>query len=727
LIDESEGMAEAVPDADDMPPHVLEMRGRLVMLQRMSKLPNVAESLEDTRLNDIGKRVKKEYDIDKASRSEWEKRARSAMDIAKQIKQPKSFPWEEASNVKYPLLTTAALQFASRAYPAIVDGPRVVKCQVMGADPDGTKASAADRISQHMSYQLLYETNWESDVDTLLHQLPIIGCVFKKIYRDGTKEAGFCDDLVSAFDLVVNQAAKDLETVPRITHVFPLYPHQISERQRAGTYSDVELDGEEDDGEDDQSPHQMLEQHRYLDLDDDGILEPWIVTVHEKSQKVLRIVAGFDPDEIEYDAQKGKILRIKRKDYFVCVPFIPDPEGGFYALGFGHLLEHVNATIDTSINQMNDAATLQNAGGGFIGGSIDLGKGKATIKIRPGEYVRVMGAGDQLKNSIVPHMHPGPSQVSMKLLELMLTAGKDIASVQDILTGDAQRSQTATTTMALIEQGLKVFTAIYKRIFRALKQEFRLIFEINKKHLDVEKYLKLVDVPQPPPQMPPQMMGHNGGPPMDPAMMAQMGAPPPGGPPPPQQPPPPAFMPLEVVARDYQGQMDIMPVSDPNNVTDMQRMAKAQLVMEQMKEGNPFINGKIATRRALEAARIERVEEIIQDPPPPPPDPAQQKAEADIQASQAKAQLDQQSKQADMQIKAETAQMDLSVKAQQAQMQLQQKQAEMALKEQELALKERELQQQASLRDAEIQAKWDELEVKEAEMKARASETSNAD
>lgn len=755
-MDETEGAAEQVTDADDvmeqpsnvipfLPPHVIEMKKRLAQLRMMADLPNVASVLDDDELHDIGSKAKREFDLDTASRKDWEARAKRAMDAAKQIKQAKSFPWDDASNVAYPLMTTAALQFAARAYPAIVDGPRVVKCQVMGADPDGSKAGAADRISQHMSYQLLFETNWEADVDTMLHQLPIIGNVFKKVFRDGTKEAGFCDDLISAFDLVVNQAAKDIEIVPRITHVFPLYPHQIAERQRSGTYLDAELDGDAETAEDDQSPHQILEQHRYLDLDDDGIEEPWIVTVHEKTQKVLRIVACFDPDEIEVDAERGKILRIKRQQYFVKIPFVPDPEGGFYDLGFGHLLEHVNATIDTSINQMNDAATLQNAGGGFIGGSIDLGKGKATIRVRPGEYVRITGAGDQLKNSIVPHQHPGPSPVSMKLLELMMSAGKDIASVQDILVGDAQRNQTATTTMALIEQGLKVFTAIYKRIFRALKQEFRLIFEINKKHLDVEKYLRLVDVPQAPPA--PQMMGHNGGPPMDPAMMAQMGGGmppeamggqmppgmppqppmpgqggpmmPPGPPAPPQL--PPGFVPPEVVARDYQGQMDIMPVSDPSNITDMQRMAKAQFVMEQIKEGNGYINAKVATRRALEAARIERVDEIIQDPPPPPPDPAQEKAKADMQATQAKAQLDQQSKQADMQVKAQTAQMDLSQKQQEAQMALQQKQAEMQLKERELAIREREMQMTAQLREAEIASKWKALEVKEAELKVAAA------
>ena len=746
-MEEFEGTEQA-PDLDDMAdtsaltPAGSDLTKRLMTLVRMARMPNVAEALDETELQEIGKKVKTEYDLDLSSRDAWEARAKKAMEIAKQIATAKSFPWPDASNVKYPLLTTAALQFAARAYPAICDGPRVVKCQVMGADADGKKSEAAERISQHMSYQLLYETSWEADIDTLLHQLPIIGCVFKKVYRDGTTDAGFCDDLVSAFDLIVNQSAKDLETVPRITHRFPLYPHLIQERQREGRFLDVDIHGDEDkDAQDDHAPHQLLEQHRYLDLDDDGVLEPWIVTVHEKSAQVLRIVPGFDADEIQFDAMKGKILRIKRKDYFVKIPFIPDPEGGFYDLGYGHLLEHVGATVDTSINQMNDAATMQNSGGGFIGGSVDIGKGKATIRMKPGEYIRVNGAGDQLRNAIVPYQHPGPSAVSMQLLELMLTAGKDIASVQDILVGDNSKTMTATATMALIEQGLKVFTAIYKRIFRALKQEFRLIFEINKKHLDVQKYLSLVDVPQPPPP-PPQMMGHNGGPPMGPSPeMPEMqpgmpptppGAPmpgpmppdgqmmPPQGGPPPQ--PMPQFTPLDVVAQDYQGQMDIMPVADPSNVTDMQRMAKAQFVMEQIKEGNPYINGKLATKRALEAARIERVEELIQDPPPPPPDPAVEKTKADMEAKRETAQINNDARTTDLAIKQESANIDLTVKSETARMTLEGKERDLAAKERELAIREREMQGQAALNEATLATKWKELDVREAELEVTKAE-----
>jgi len=687
-----------------VPPEVQEAQRRVMRLVKLAQLPNVADVLDEQELAKIGPKVVREYKIDRDSRKDWEDKARRAMDIAKQVRQAKNTPWENASNIKYPLLTTSALQFGARAYPAIVDGERVVKCKVMGSDPQGMKSGASDRVSEHMSYQLLHETDWESDVDTMVHMLPVVGCCFKKVYADGFKEAGFCDELVSAFDFVVNQKTKSLNTVPRATHVFQLYPHEIAERVRAGTMLDVDLKGEGTDGEDDDAPHMLLEQHRYLDLDGDGVLEPWIVTVHERTEKVLKIKPGYDPDGIEPDMQRGRILRIKRKNYFVKIPFIPDPNGGFYDLGFGHLLGDINEEIDTAVNQMNDAATMQNAGGGFIGGGIDLGKGKSEYRLSPGVYRTVSASGDGLAKNIVPFSHPGPSKTTLDLLTLMIEAGKDISGVQDIMVGDQKTNQTATTTLALIEQGMKVFTAIYKRIFRALKEEFRLIFEINKQSLDVQKYAALMDL-----QMP-------------------------GGMGPDGQPLPPQPLPPEQLAMDYQGALDIMPVADPNNVTDMQRMAKAQLALNEVKEGNPHVNPFEATKRAFEAARIEKVEELLIPPPPPdqppPPTPEEIAAKAKIEAEQASAAIKNDAAQQQAQIKAESAMMALDQKRQQMEMDLAKKQADMVLAEQELALKQQAMMDEQQLREAELERRWRELEVKEAEMKMKheaAEASSGAD
>jgi len=573
---------------------MVELQMRVAMLQRLSDMDNVAEHLSTEKRAELGQRVVREYQLDDSSRSAWKERAQRAMDLACQKKEAKSFPWPNASNVKYPLLTTAALQFAARAYPAIVDGPRIVKCTVLGRDESGHKAEAADRVSQHMSYQLLVESpDWESDVDTLLHQIPIIGCAFKKIYPDGSKAAGFSDDMVSAFDLVVNQTAKSLETVPRITHVFKLYPHQIIERVQSGWFIDFEWKGQApESASDDDAPHTFLEQHRYYDMDEDGVPEPWIVTVHEQSQAVVRVKPCFDASAIGTDQRRGTITKIARQKMFVKIPFVPDPAGGFYDVGFGHLLEPIADVIDSTINQMMDAGSLQNAGGGFMGRGVKIGNGKAEVRMSPGQYIKVDSTGTDIRQAIVNMEHPGPSKVLFDLLSLMIDAGKDVAAIQDILVGDSPRNQTATATMAMIEQGLKVFTAIYKRIFRALKEEFKIIFEINKATLDQPKYVALLDEP------------------------------------------------TQVGAEDYQGDMDILPVCDPNTVTDMQRMTKAQVVLEEARQGNPHVNLFEATKRAFEAARIENVERILVPPKGPSPQDMIGKASAEAQLEEARAKVE---------------------------------------------------------------------------------------
>jgi chaperonin GroES len=567
LNTEGMGFEDEQPEPEAIDP-IAKLQRQIVTLQHLAEQINVAAVIDPERLPGLGQLVVREYNIDKSSRSDWEECARRAMAMAQQKKERKSTPWDGASNVKFPQLTTAALQFAARAYPAIVDGNNIVKAVVLGKDENGIKAGKAARVGQHMSYQLLYEVpEWESDVDTMLHQIPIIGCAFKKVYPDPSRESGFSDDLVSAFDLVVNQSARSLETVPRATHVFPLYPHEIQDRMRDGRYVEVDPQLFSEGGEDSDAPTTFLEQHRFWDLDGDGYAEPWIVTVHEKSQTVVRVRANFDSDKITVDQNKGRILKIPRKDYFVLIPFIPDPEGGFYPIGFGKLLEPISDVIDTAINQMMDAGTLQNSGGGFIGSGLQLGKSK--ISLRPGEYKVVGAAGTEIRNAIVNMEHPGPSAVLFNLLGMMIEAGKDIASIKDILTGEMPREQTATTTLAMVEQGLKVFTAITKRVFRAMKREYKLIYDINAKNMQrggIDKYFTLLDQP------------------------------------------------IQVLMDDYDDKLDVAPVADPNLVTDMQRLTQAQFVMEQVEKDNPHVNAFEATRRAFEAARITDIQNILVPP-----------------------------------------------------------------------------------------------------------------
>ena len=268
---------------------------------------NIANLLSEEELNNIGHSVLQTYEADKNSRSSWEKKMKDAMDLALQITKEKSWPWRNASNVKFPLLTIAALQFASRVYPSVVKAPDLVKYRVQGSDPDGAKAAMAQRISSHMSYQLLEEDEgWEEEHDKALLALPILGCVFKKTYFDSVKGHN-CSKLVLPMDLVVHYYAKSVEECGRKTEVFKLYERDIRERVLKGIYKEYDLpkpslddpeqsserEGTMPPADDPDRPRTILEQHTFLDLDKDKYPEPYVVTVDKDSKKVFRIVARF--------------------------------------------------------------------------------------------------------------------------------------------------------------------------------------------------------------------------------------------------------------------------------------------------------------------------------------------------------------------------------------------------------------------------------------------------
>jgi chaperonin GroES len=548
----------------------------LLKLAKYEQSQNIAEDIDDELKKTIGYEVHRDYETDLHSRSEWAESAKRAMNIALQVRQPKNYPFQGAANIKYPLVTVAALQFGARAYPAIVDGNRIVKCQVLGKDESGEKRAKSERVSQHMSYQLIHQMEeWEEDTDVLLHHLPIVGCAFRKVYRSdelGRNKA----EMIPAIHLIVNNKVRSLDEAPRVTHELFLYPQDIEERKLTGTFCDVELPMPSGEGEanDNDAPHMFLEQHRFIDLDGDGYREPYIVTIHKDTCEVVRIVANFTLEAIKDNGKR--IVRIPKEQYFVKYSFLPDPKGGFYDIGFGKLLESLSETIDTTINQMLDAGHLQTAGGGFVGSGLRLKKG--TIALSPGKYVTVDAPGQDIRQAIVNLEHPGPSAVLFQLLGMMIDAAQDITAIKDILTGDAGgKVQTATTTLALIEQGLKVFTAIYKRIYRALKQEFKLLFALNARYMDDKEYFTVLDDQK------------------------------------------------AISKSDYEiASMDVMPVADPRMVTDMQKAARSQLIMEIGAHPTlgPLQNPREALKRIYEGAAMDGIDTLML--PEPGPDPMQE-------------------------------------------------------------------------------------------------------
>lgn len=632
-------------------------------LERLSELDgqaNVIEEFDKQDIDALGVLATEEYKIDRESRAEWEKTARDAMKAVLQDKEKKNYPFPGASNVRVPLLTTAALQFAARAYPAIVQSPKMVRSEIIGKDTDQKKLERGERVETYMSYQLMKEMKgWESDTDTLLHQIPAIGCAFRKVfYSFEHKRPDSC--LIPAIDFVVNQSTSSLETVPRATHRFDLYPHEIQSRIRSGTFQEFDYKTASPDTNDPGfrprndnpmdalAPHSFLEQHRFHDLDKDGFAEPWIVTIHEMSEKVVRIAPNWDLQKATLN-KRGELVSLPRHGYFVKYPFVPDPAGGFYDVGFGLLLKTLTDAIDTALNQMIDAGHLQNAGGGFIGSGLNLKKSE--LRFSPGVYHVVNAPGGIVKDAVVPMQHAGASETLMNLLVMLIDFGKQITAVQDILTGETSRAQPATTTLAQIEQGLKVFSAIYKRIFRALGEEYRLLYSLNMRYPDQDKYLKVLDW-QPPvspqmgglPGMPPEMQ--NAG-----AALPSTDMQPEGMPPNPGQMPGPNQMPMQgppvpIMVEDFSyDDCDINPVADSHMVTDMQRLAKAQILLELAGHPTigPTLNQAEIGKRVLQASNIENIAEIM--PPKQGPTPAEQiqmaGAQAELEDKKASAMLKQ--------------------------------------------------------------------------------------
>ncbi len=552
-------------------------------LQSIMKTPNIIPRLDGEVVRKIGFEVTRGYDLDKGSRAEWEKQTKTAMDLAMQVSTEKTWPWPKAANVKYPLITTAAIQFSARAYPAIVKGQDVVKGEVIGPDPQGEKKARAERIGQHMSFQVLEEIeDWDEEEDKLLLQMAIIGCAFRKTYFD-TMLGRPCSDLISANDLVFDHATP-WKKLRRKTHKLNLYKNDVIERIRGGIFAEIELGLPEGKDNDEDGYFEFLECHCWYDLDGDGYKEPYIATVKKDTSECVRILARFDDTGI-YLNDNQEITQIKPVEYFTKFSFMPNPDGGSYDVGLGILLNPINETVNTVLNQILDAGTLQNTGGGFIGGGLKMKGGAA--KFVPGEFKPVDVTSGKISDSIYHLQFPGPNAVLFQLLGMLIDAGKDISSVKDILTGDQQVNQTATTTLALIEQGQKVFSAIYKRVHRALKQEFKKLYRLNRLYLLPQDYYRFQDK-------------------------------------------------VEVIyLDDYQGDdTDIAPVSDPTLVSDAQELTRAEALMKFV--GDPMFNQLELRKKYLSALKEQDIETLlVKEPPAPPIDPAMiQKMQQDMQVKE---------------------------------------------------------------------------------------------
>jgi chaperonin GroES len=480
--EEMEGLAEEekpeeVPE-EEMPSPETPVKSHL---EEWAVSPNLVSRLDEKTLNEISYKVFKEFNIDKESRQEWWNIIEKSLEITKQIEEAKSYPWERAANIKYPLITTAVMQYNARTYPEVIKGDKVVNVDVIGEDPQGLKADAAKRLSRHMSYQVLEEIpEWERRTDKMLMLYPMMGVVFRKMYYDFTNRRPVVETCLPQ-NLIVNHEIESLHEAQRISHIIYLSENDIFERIASGLFIDFDYKSFEGDDldvgyditaedevatgeiESNRGIHAFIEQHRFLDLDNDGYEEPYIVTYHLASKKIVRIVARFQPESIKREG--NKLIAIIPDMYFIDYHFIPSPDGKFHSVGFGWLLYHMNHTVNSIMNNLIDAGTLANAGGGFIASTLGIKKGPKRFRI--GEFQMIDAAlGTDLRASIFPLPVREPSSVLFQLLGLLIQATKEISSITNIMQGQEKaQNAPATTVLALIEQGQKIFTAIQKRLY----------------------------------------------------------------------------------------------------------------------------------------------------------------------------------------------------------------------------------------------------------------------
>lgn len=474
------------------------------------KAANLCDRFDAADLAAIGAQVFAGYTADQTSRSKWVKRSQAAMDLALQVQKDKSFPWPGASNVKFPLITIAALQFHSRAYPQILQGTDLVRCRVIGEDPSGEKTARAGRISMHMSWQKSeQQKEWKEQKDRLLLNLPIVGTVFVKSFYDPEKGRN-TDETVLAQDLVLDYWAKSVESCPRKTHIIPLFRNQMHSNMKREIFRDVSGEpwyqqaplrpagdeaanakrdnrlGQTPPPADETTPFITLEQHVDMDLDDDGYAEPYIITIEEASQQVLRIVAGFDRPEDIQRTRSGEIISIQRMEYFTKYEFIPSPDGGVYGVGFGVLLGPLNESVDTLINQLIDTGTMNNTKGGFLAKGVKVRGGVYTFA--PLEWKRVDSTGDDLRKGIVPLEVGEPSNVLLQLLTLLINYVERISGTTDPMVGENPGQNTPAENMrTMVQEGQRVYSAVFKRIWNAMKEEFRKGFILNALFMPMRK------------------------------------------------------------------------------------------------------------------------------------------------------------------------------------------------------------------------------------------------
>ena len=546
---------------------------------------NLAEFLEDDDLDELSNELQSGYSSDKSSREEWEQGYTKGLDLLGFKYEERSRPFDGASGVYHPLLSESVVQFQAQSYKELLPAGGPVRTQIIGqATPE--VESQSERVKEFMNYYITdVMEEYDPEMDQLLFHLPLAGSAFKKIYYDGGMGRAV-SKFIAAEDLVIPYMTSDLESAERVTHVVKMTENEIKKQQISGFYRDVKISPYDVDSdiqekydelegtkkEDTYQDYTLLEMHVLLDLkgfeEESGIKVPYIVTIDEGSGKVLSIYRNFS---------KADPLR-KKIQYFVHYKFLPGL--GFYGFGLIHMLGGLSRTATAALRQLLDAGTLSNLPAGFKSRGFRIRDDDQPIQ--PGEFRDVDAPNGVLRDSLLPLPYKEPSATLFSLLGFCVDAGRRFASIADMKLAEGGTSEMPVgTTMALLERGTKVMSAIHKRLHYAQKIEFKLLAKVFSTYL--------------PPMYPYQVAGGN------------------------------SF----IKAQDFDQRVDVLPQSDPNVFSISQRVTMAQMQL-QLAQTNPQMHNLYeAYRRMYEALGVQNVENLLPPPQQPVPmDPGMENAQA---------------------------------------------------------------------------------------------------
>ncbi len=550
---------------------------------------NLAEVLEESYMQSLSNELIEKIEADKSSRDDWEQSYTKGLDLLGFKYEERTRPFRGASSVNHPMLAQAVTQFQAMSYVELLPSDGPVRTQVVGANSTQLQ-QAAERVKDYMNYEITHNMEeYNPEMDQLLFQLPLSGSAFKKIYFEETLNRA-TSKFIPAEDVIVPYGASDLESCERITQVIKMSMNDLRKKQVSGFYLDVELqsyesdeytsgvqekkdqiDGTKSDYLSDMA--ELYEIHVDLDiegfedinpktLEPSGIMLPYIVTIDRTSGKVLSIYRNYNQTDP---------LR-KKNEYFVHYKFLPGL--GFYGFGLIHMIGGLTRTATSALRQLLDAGTLSNLPAGFKSRGLRVRDDDQPLQ--PGEFRDVDAPNGIIREALLPLPYKGPDQVLLQLLGVCVDAGKQFAAVADMQLSEIGSSQTPVgTTMALMERGTKVMSAVHKRLHYAQKKEFNLLANIFKLTL--------------PPVYPYNVSGG----------------------------------PREIKVLDFGDAIDILPVSDPNIFSMSQRVTLAQNQL-QLAQSNPQIHNLYeAYRRMYLALGVKDVEQILPVPRgPQPQDPA---------------------------------------------------------------------------------------------------------